>query len=80
MRMRRVCENGNYVNLVPRGLYGDVAGDSHMREVDGPEADALSFFLYEELEAFRQACLAVGLSRADIEDVFWNNAQRLLAR
>jgi uncharacterized protein len=35
MRTRRICENGNYVNLVPKGLYGDVSGDRHMREVEG---------------------------------------------
>ena len=34
MRARRICENGIYVNLVPKGLYGDVSGDIHMREVD----------------------------------------------
>lgn len=78
MRMRRVCERGNYVNIVPRGLYGDVSGDAHMREVDGAEADTLTFFLYEELDAFRQASQTVGLTRAEIADVFWNNAQRLL--
>ena len=26
MRMRRICEGGLYVNLVPQGLYGDVSG------------------------------------------------------
>ena len=30
MRMRRICEQGFYVNLVPRGLYGDVSDDPHM--------------------------------------------------
>ena len=33
MRMRRICEDGFYVNLVPPGLYGDVSDDPHMREV-----------------------------------------------
>jgi predicted TIM-barrel fold metal-dependent hydrolase len=78
MRMRRVCESGNYVNLVPKGLYGDVSGDKHMREVAGEQADAQSFFLYEEIDAFRWAAQATGLTPADIEDVFYGNAARLI--
>jgi predicted TIM-barrel fold metal-dependent hydrolase len=79
MRMRRICEHGNYVNIVPKGLYGDVSGDPHMRETEGGEADSLSFFMYEELEAFRCASEAVGLTRSNIEDVFYNNAVRILS-
>ncbi len=78
MRMRRITRDGHYVNLVPRGLYGDVSGDKNMGEVDGEEAARLTFFLYEELLAFRRAAECVGLSRADLEDVFGNNARRLL--
>lgn len=79
MRMRRVCENGNYVNIVPRGLYGDVSGDKNMREVEGKEADKLSFFMYEEIEAFRQAAIATNLTADDIKDVFYNNAYRTIS-
>jgi len=79
MRMRRICENGAYVNLVPPGLYGDVSGDPHMREVSAEEGERLSFFLYEQLYAFRCAAEAVGLSRADIEDVFYNTATKIIA-
>jgi predicted TIM-barrel fold metal-dependent hydrolase len=78
MRMRRICEDGFYVNLVPPGLYGDVSDDPHMREVSPAEGAQLSFFLYEELDAFRQAAEAVGLSAADVADVFYGNAARLL--
>jgi hypothetical protein len=78
MRTRRICEKGVYVNLVPRGLYGDVSGDKNMREIDGPEADGLTFFMYEELLAFRRAAEAVGLGRGDLQDVFCNNAARIL--
>lgn len=78
MRTRRICENGNYVNLVPKGLYGDVSGDKHMREVEGPQAEKLTFFMYEEIEAMRLAAKAEGLQRADIEDVFYNNAVRII--
>ncbi len=78
MRTRRICENGIYVNLVPRGLYGDVSGDRNMREVEGPEARKLTFFMYEELLALRRAAERVGLSPADLRDVFYGNAARLL--
>ncbi len=78
MRMRRITRDGRYVNLVPRGLYGDVSGDPNMGEVDGDEAARLTFFLYEEIDAFRRAAERVGLTRNEITDVFYNNARRLL--
>jgi predicted TIM-barrel fold metal-dependent hydrolase len=78
MRMRRVCENGSYVNLVPTGLYGDVSDDKHMREVESAEAEKLTFFIYEEIEAFRKAAATARLNHNDIEDVFYNNAKKLL--
>ncbi len=78
MRMRRICEKGNYVNLVPQGLYGDVSDDKHMREVEREQADALSFFLYEGIDAFRRAAQAAGLTPEDITDVFYANAERLI--
>ena len=77
MRMRRICEDGRYVNLVPKGLYGDVSGDKNMREVDEEEGSKLSFFMYEELDAFRLAAANTGLSRQDVEDIFYNNAAKL---
>ena len=79
MRMRRICEDGNYVNIVPKGLYGDLSGDKHMREVEGEEAERLTFFMYEEIEAFRCASEAMGLARNDIEDIFYYNAARILS-
>jgi uncharacterized protein len=78
MRMRRICAGGFYVNLVPSGLYGDVSDDPHMREVSAEEGARLSFFMYEELLAFRQAAEAVGLRAEDIADVMYNNAARLI--
>jgi len=78
MRMRRICEQGIYINLVPKGLYGDVSGDPNMREVSGPEADNLTLFMYEELLAFRQAAQSTGLSREDLEDVFYNNSSAMI--
>jgi predicted TIM-barrel fold metal-dependent hydrolase len=79
MRMRRICEDGVYINLVPPGRYGDISGTPHMREVSQEEGETLSFFLYEELLAFRRTAEKTGLSTADVEDVFYNNAARLFA-
>lgn len=78
MRMRRICENGSYINLVPPGLYGDVSGDAHMREVSPLEGEQLSFFLYEMLLAFRQAAEVCNLGAGDVEDVLYNNGERLI--
>jgi len=78
MRMRRICEKGTYINIVPKGLYGDVSGDKNMREVDGEKADALTFFMYEEINAFRKAAEETGLSKSDIEDVFYNNSRKII--
>jgi len=80
MRMRRVTRDGHYVNIVPKGLYGDVSDDRNMAEVEGAEAEALTFFLYEELDAFRLASERVGLTSASLEDVFYHNARRLIDR
>jgi predicted TIM-barrel fold metal-dependent hydrolase len=78
MRMRRIAEGGRYVNLVKKGAYGDVSGDPNMREVDGPEADRFTFFLYEELRNLVAAAKEVGLSKADLAPVFHANAARLV--
>jgi hypothetical protein len=75
--MRRICEDGRYINLVPPGLYGDVSGDPHLREVSPEEGRRLSFFMYEELWAFRQAAEEVGLTPGDLEAVFYDNAVEL---
>ncbi len=78
MRTRRICENGMYVNLVPRGLYGDVSTDPHMREVDGAEAESLTLFMYEEIDAFRRAAEKNKFTETDIRDVFYSNARELI--
>lgn len=78
MRMKRVCENGNYVNIVPKGLYGNVSGDKNMREASAAEAAKLTLFIYEIIAAFRLASERTGLSRDEIDDVFYGNAIRLI--
>ncbi|MCK9410778.1 MAG: amidohydrolase [Prolixibacteraceae bacterium] len=80
MRMKRICENGIYVNVISKGMYGDVSNDKNMREIEGDEADRLTFFLYEEILAFRLAAIETKLSNDDIKDVFYNNAMQLLKR
>ncbi|MDO4618837.1 MAG: amidohydrolase family protein [Clostridia bacterium] len=77
MRMYRVVEGSNYVNVVPRGLYGDVSGDIHMREVDG---ENITSFIYEELLAFKRAVKNLGLSKEDVEKMMCKNAERILKR
>ena len=74
MRMYRISENGTYYNVVPRGLYGDVSNDPHMRETDEPN---ITNFLYEEIMALRKSAEELTLSKADIEDIFYNNAARI---
>ncbi|GAH80086.1 unnamed protein product, partial [marine sediment metagenome] len=49
-----------------------------MREVEGPEADKLTFFMYEELLAFKQVAERTGLNRSDLEDIFYNNSKLLI--
>lgn len=78
MRMRRIDEGGHYVNIVPKGLYGDVSDDPHMREADGEEAGRLTFFLYEELLALKKAVEKLGLSKQDVEDIMYNNAVEMI--
>jgi uncharacterized protein len=78
MRMRRVCEGGHYVNLVPRGLYGDVSKDDNMRAVDPPEAENLTTFMYEEVMAIKRACGKAGIGRPGVQAIFEGNARRVL--
>ncbi len=79
MRMRRICDQGSYVNLVPPGLYGDVSGDNHMREVTIDEAERLTYFLYEEIDALRRAAIRTGLTHSETECIFFENARRILS-
>ncbi len=74
MKMRRIVENGNYINIVPRSLYGDVSSDSHMRETDDKN---ITNFTYEILLAFKQASKDLTLSKEDIENIMSGNACKL---
>jgi len=74
MRCKRITEDGHYINLVPKGIYGDLSGDKNMRETDL----VLTFFMYEEINAFKRATENCGLNSSNIDDIFYNNANRLI--
>lgn len=78
MRMRRIEENNTYINLVPPGLYGDPRQDPHLREVSEEEGKKLTFFMYEEIRAFKRAAANCGLTKADVERAFYGNAKDLI--
>ena len=71
--MYRIDDGGKYVNVVPRGLYGGVDTDPHMRESDEKN---ITTFMYEELLALRATAEKLGLSHDDIERVMHSNASR----
>ncbi len=75
MRMKRVVENGYYVNIVPRGLYGDLSNAAHMRETD--DTSKMTNFTYEIIRAFKQTAKDLTLSKQDVEDVMYLNAKKL---
>ena len=77
--MRRIEENGTYINLIPPGLYGDPSVDPHLREVPAEEAGRITFFMYEELLAMKWAMEQSGyMSERDRWDIFHDDAARLI--
>ena len=79
MKSRRTVENGVYINEIPQGQfpYEAIRGDSHMREIPYPEAEKITFFIYEEMNACRLACQRLGLGKEDVEKIFWSNSARI---
>lgn len=78
MRMKRICKDGRYINIVPQGMYGDLSNDKNMKEVTGKEAEELTFFMYEEIRAFKRASERCGLGHEDIEKIFYGNSAKLI--
>ncbi len=74
MRMKRIVENGYYINVVPRGAYGDLSNTEHMRETDDTN---LTNFTYEIIRGFKDCAKALTLSKQDVEDIMCNNAVKL---
>lgn len=75
MRMYRITENGEYFNVVPRGLYGDVSKEPHMRETD--EKD-VTFMIYEQILALKRVASRLNLSDSQIEEIMFLNAKKLI--
>lgn len=78
MRMKRIHENGRYINLVEKGLYPGLENDNSIREIEKEEAKEFTLYLYESLYAFKRAANDLGLSRAEVEDVMYNNGKRII--
>ncbi len=74
MRMYRIVENGDYFNVVPKGYYGDVTGQPHMREEDN---DQISLMAYEQLLAFKRSAAELKLTDTDVEKILYSNAKAL---
>jgi len=74
MRMYRIVENGVYYNVVPKGLYGDVNGQPHMRD---EENDKITLMAYEQLLAFKRAAAQLKLTDTDIEKILYSNIKNL---
>lgn len=77
MKARRTVENGFYINEIPAGSLGDVSSDPHMREIASPEADKISFFIYEEILSCKNACETLGLNKADVKKIFCSNSEKI---
>ena len=75
MRMYRIVENGVYYNVVPRGLYGKVEGEPHMRETDETN---VTLMIYEQLLAFKRCARELKLTDSQVEAVLYGNAAKLL--
>jgi predicted TIM-barrel fold metal-dependent hydrolase len=69
---RRICEGDNYVNIVLDAFWKD----SHTRY--GSPEDRITFFLYEEIAAFKRAAEEKGLDEREIKKIFFENARRIL--
>lgn len=77
MRMYRITEDGVYYNVVPRGLYGDVTNEPHMRETD---EENVTLMIYEQLRALKRVAIELKLSDNDIESIMYSNAKKLLEK
>jgi len=75
MRSKRICEGDEYVNYV---WHADWEDNRTRRNIE--EEESYTFLLYEEIMAFKNASLTCGLTKNDIEDVFFNNAYNLLTQ
>ncbi len=80
MKARRHTENGTYINEIPKGSLGTpeiIARDPHMREIDYPEAEKITFFIYEEMASAIRAMRKLGFGKTEIHDIFYGNSARI---
>jgi hypothetical protein len=77
MKARRTVENGFYIKEIPQGSLGDVSADSHMREIPYPEAEKITFFVYEEIDSCRRACEKLGLTKEDVDKIFYKTSAKI---
>lgn len=75
LRLYRITENGDYINIVPKGYYGDISDMSQIREEDN---DRITLMIYEQLRVFKQCAIEMKLKDTDVEDILYNNAKRLM--
>ena len=78
IHLKRIYENGHYVNLINGNERPQINTAAYMRPM--LDAEQYTFFLYESIGAFRQAAIEQGLSRAQVQDVMYGNAKRLMQR
>ena len=72
MRGRRQFRERAYVNRTDYPFHFN-------RDREPPEIEArYTLFMYEDLLALRQACEQLGLDRADVQALFYDNARRLI--
>ena len=64
--------SGTYTSMLLTGRL-----DPHLREIEGPEAEKITFFIYEEIAACRRACERLGLGKAEVEKIFYGNCAKL---
>lgn len=93
MKARRVVENAFYINEIPKGSLGSfsvdyyktknehgsgsVLSDPHLREIEYPEAEKITFFIYEEMAACKRACERLGLTKQETDAIFFDNSARI---
>lgn len=72
MRGKRECCGESYVNYIYQADWED----EHTRRAR--DEDVCTFMLFEEILAFKKAAEKCGLTREDIYNVFYGNAEKLL--
>ena len=72
MRGRRQWQGDKYFNRTSYPFHFNTDRES-------PEVEAsYTLYMYEALKAIKQACDKIGLSKKEIENVFYNNAENLI--